>query len=183
MDGARAIGTCAGKGTSFKDCRKRALDASVVDAPIFSLIQDTNLASFFSTRSCCSTTTTGASSPMSSTRVISTLIRFCTCRITTRNMVQQSKLDHEHCWEELLYALHIPQLTLKPFTRAIALSTRSKKKAFTISIVEYPETIRSLWNTTRSFMQKYSHLLAEDNSLEFISDDDGETYNVRRFYF
>lgn len=55
-----------------------------------------------------------------------------------------------------------------------------RSKAFTISIIEYPETIRSLWNTTRSFMQKYPHLLAENNSLEFISDDEGETYNVRR---
>lgn len=32
-------------------------------------------------------------------------------------------------------------------------------------------------------MQKYPHLLAENNSLEFISDDEGETYNVRRGVF
>jgi alpha 1,2-mannosyltransferase len=47
-----------------------------------------------------------------------------------------------------------------------------------MSLPEYMETIPTLWNVTRDFMDKYPHLLAKNNSLEFISDDGGKTYNV-----
>jgi len=50
--------------------------------------------------------------------------------------------------------------------------------AFTMSLPEYMATIPTLWNVTRDFMAKYPHLLADNNSLDFISNDGGETYNV-----
>lgn len=52
------------------------------------------------------------------------------------------------------------------------------KIAFTMSLPEYMETIPSLWNVTREFMDAYPHLLAENNAIEFISDDGGKSYNV-----
>lgn len=58
-------------------------------------------------------------------------------------------------------------------------SIRLFSPGFTISLKEYAETIPTLWNTTKDFMRKNPELLAKDNLLPFISDDDGENYNVR----
>ncbi|KAG0218591.1 alpha 1,2-mannosyltransferase 2.4.1 [Mortierella sp. NVP41] len=66
-------------------------------------------------------------------------------------------------------------LDFDPF---LYMQDNNKKYAFTISLPEYEETIPTLWNVTRDFMAKYSHLLAEKNSLDFISDDGGKTYNI-----
>jgi alpha 1,2-mannosyltransferase len=52
-----------------------------------------------------------------------------------------------------------------------------------MSLPEYTETIPSLWNVTKDFMDKYPHLLAKNNALDFISDDGGKTYNVSCFTF
>ncbi|CAL9730159.1 alpha-1,2 mannosyltransferase Ktr1p [Monosporozyma unispora] len=57
-----------------------------------------------------------------------------------------------------------------------------KKYAFTISIHEYLATIPTLWDVTRKFMQKHPEYLPEDNMLDFISDDNGLSYNLCHFW-
>lgn len=57
-----------------------------------------------------------------------------------------------------------------------------KMYGFTISLYEYESTIKTLWATTKKFMEKYPELLAKDNSLGFISDDNGKTYNNCHFW-
>ncbi|KAF9373125.1 hypothetical protein CPB97_000778 [Podila verticillata] len=88
-------------------------------------------------------------------------------------------LQYDYYWRIEPDVKYSCDVDFDPF---LYMQDNNKKYAFTISIIEYPETIRSLWNTTRSFMQKYPHLLAENNSLEFISDDEGETYNMCHFW-
>lgn len=58
----------------------------------------------------------------------------------------------------------------------------NKKYAFTISIKEYVGTIRTLWDTTKEFMAAHPEHLAKNNMLDFISDDDGDTYNLCHFW-
>lgn len=53
---------------------------------------------------------------------------------------------------------------------------------FTIALREYIETIPTLWDTTKNFLKNNPQYLAKDNSLGFISDDDGETYNLCHFW-
>lgn len=53
---------------------------------------------------------------------------------------------------------------------------------FTIALHEYVETIPTLWDTTKEFIKKNPKTLAESNSLDFISDDEGETYNMCHFW-
>lgn len=56
-----------------------------------------------------------------------------------------------------------------------------KKYSFVISLLEYVDTIPTLWDSAKKFMENYPEHIAADNSMEFISDDDGETYNMCHF--
>lgn len=58
----------------------------------------------------------------------------------------------------------------------------NKKYSFTISLPEYKETILTLWETTKNFISNNPQYLAEDNLLDWISDDKGETYNGCHFW-
>lgn len=53
---------------------------------------------------------------------------------------------------------------------------------FTVALKEYIETIPTLWDTTKKFLKDHPQYLAKDNSLELISDDNGETYNLCHFW-
>ena len=56
-----------------------------------------------------------------------------------------------------------------------------KVYGFVISILEYPETIPTLWSTSMEFFYKYPEYVADNNALEFISDD-GVSYNNCHFW-
>ena len=57
-----------------------------------------------------------------------------------------------------------------------------KKYSFVLSLYEYAETIPTLWDSTKKFMQNHPEHIAKDNSMEFLSDDGGETYNKCHFW-
>lgn len=54
----------------------------------------------------------------------------------------------------------------------------AKKYAFTISLYEYRPTVATLWDTTKEFMKAHPEHLTEGNSLPWISNDGGESYNL-----
>ncbi|KAJ5246702.1 Glycolipid 2-alpha-mannosyltransferase 2 [Penicillium chermesinum] len=58
----------------------------------------------------------------------------------------------------------------------------NKKYSFVISLYEYIDTIPTLWDSVKSFMKKHPEHIAEDNAMEFISEDGGETYNKCHFW-
>ncbi|GME89964.1 unnamed protein product [[Candida] boidinii] len=53
---------------------------------------------------------------------------------------------------------------------------------FTISIHEFELTIPTLWETTQSFLKENPNFIAKDNLLNFISNDNGLTYNLCHFW-
>lgn len=57
-----------------------------------------------------------------------------------------------------------------------------KVYGFTISIHEFEKTIPTLWQHTKDFIEKNKQYVAEDNFLDFISDDGGKTYNLCHFW-
>ncbi|KAI5959102.1 KTR1 [Candida pseudojiufengensis] len=57
-----------------------------------------------------------------------------------------------------------------------------KEYSFTISLPEYKETIPTLWDTTKEFIDKNPQYLAENNLLDWLSDDKGKTYNGCHFW-
>ncbi|KAI5953137.1 KRE2 [Candida jiufengensis] len=58
----------------------------------------------------------------------------------------------------------------------------NKLYGFTISIHEFEKTIPSLWEHTKKFINDNPQYLAQDNFMDFISDDKGKTYNLCHFW-
>lgn len=57
----------------------------------------------------------------------------------------------------------------------------NKRYSFVLSLYEYVETIPTLWDSTKAFMKKHPEHIASGNSMGFLSDDSGETYNHCHF--
>ncbi|EGV66243.1 hypothetical protein CANTEDRAFT_112796 [Yamadazyma tenuis ATCC 10573] len=57
-----------------------------------------------------------------------------------------------------------------------------KRYGFTISIHEFEKTIPTLWEHTKNFIKEHSEYLAPNNLMDFISNDNGETYNLCHFW-
>lgn len=62
------------------------------------------------------------------------------------------------------------------------METNKLKYGFTISLYEFGQTIPTLWNSTRRFIEKHPEYIAKDNLMGFISNDGGETYNRCHFW-
>lgn len=58
----------------------------------------------------------------------------------------------------------------------------NKLYGFTISIHEFEKTIPSLWKHTKDFLKLHPEHVAENNFMKFISNDNGETYNLCHFW-
>jgi alpha 1,2-mannosyltransferase len=58
---------------------------------------------------------------------------------------------------------------------------QKKKYSFVLSLYEYVETIPTLWDSVKKFMKNHPEYIAENNSMGFLSDDGGETYNHCHF--
>lgn len=61
------------------------------------------------------------------------------------------------------------------------MSDNKKKYSFVISLYEYVETIPTLWDSVKKFVKNHPEHIAKDNSMTFLSDDNGETYNKCHF--
>lgn len=57
------------------------------------------------------------------------------------------------------------------------MADNNKKYSFVLSLYEYVETIPTLWDSTKKFMKAHPEHIAEGNSMGFLSDDGGESYN------
>ncbi|KAG9048688.1 alpha 1,2-mannosyltransferase 2.4.1 [Tulasnella sp. UAMH 9824] len=70
-------------------------------------------------------------------------------------------------------------LDFDPF---LFMQDNKKVYGFTIALHEYLETIETLWNTTKEFIQKYPQHIPKGNALRFLSEDGGATYNGCHFW-
>lgn len=64
----------------------------------------------------------------------------------------------------------------------IMMQEQKKVYGFTISLFEWQQTIPSLWNTVKEFIKEFPQHLAENNSMDFISNDGGDSYNLCHFW-
>ncbi|SCU95233.1 LANO_0E09714g1_1 [Lachancea nothofagi CBS 11611] len=58
----------------------------------------------------------------------------------------------------------------------------NKQYGFTVSIKEFEVTIKSLWDTTKAFIQKHPEYVDKNNMMDFISNDKGKSYNLCHFW-
>lgn len=70
-------------------------------------------------------------------------------------------------------------LSYDPF---LVMQDQNKVYGFTISLFEYIETIPTLWESVKEFIQEHPEYIPEDNGMKFLSDDGGETYNRCHFW-
>ena len=56
-----------------------------------------------------------------------------------------------------------------------------KKYSFVLSLYEYVETIPHLWDSAKKFIKNHPEHIHPENSMAFLSDDGGDTYNKCHF--
>lgn len=62
------------------------------------------------------------------------------------------------------------------------MADNKKKYSFVLSLYEYVETIPTLWDAVKNFTAAHPEHVVEGNSMGFLSDDDGKTYNHCHFW-
>ncbi|KAI0763668.1 glycosyltransferase family 15 protein [Irpex lacteus] len=70
-------------------------------------------------------------------------------------------------------------LDFDPF---LIMEDQKKVYGFTISLYEYEATIPTLWNAVKEFIQENPDLVEPGNAMQFVSDDNGNTYNRCHFW-
>ncbi|KAJ7932844.1 glycosyltransferase family 15 protein [Mycena leptocephala] len=70
-------------------------------------------------------------------------------------------------------------LTFDPF---VYMEEQKKVYSFTIALYEWSATIPTLWDTVKNFMKKYPDYIAKDNALGFMSENNGEGFNMCHFW-
>jgi alpha 1,2-mannosyltransferase len=102
------------------------------------------------------------------------------CRFESGFFFQQElMLNYEYYWRvepsiELFCDVHYD-----PFRY---MHENKKKYSFVLSLYEYHETIPTLWDSVKKFMKNHPEHISESNSMGFLSDDGGETYNKCHFW-
>ena len=61
------------------------------------------------------------------------------------------------------------------------MADNNKKYSFVLSLYEYVETIPTLWESTKKFIKNHPEHIVEGNSMGFLSDDGGDSYNHCHF--
>ena len=62
------------------------------------------------------------------------------------------------------------------------MAENKKKYSFVISLYEYVETIPTIWDSAKKFMSEHPEHIAKDNSMDWLSNDGGDTYNHCHFW-
>jgi alpha 1,2-mannosyltransferase len=57
-----------------------------------------------------------------------------------------------------------------------------KVYGFTIAMPEWEPTIPSLWSTVKDFIAEHPQYVSPDNSMDFLSDNAGDSYNMCHFW-
>ncbi|TRM66780.1 glycosyltransferase family 15 protein [Schizophyllum amplum] len=70
-------------------------------------------------------------------------------------------------------------LDFDPF---VYMQENKKVYAFTIAMYEFEATIASLWSTVKDFIKLHPEHVAQDNAMGFLSDNNGDTYNLCHFW-
>ncbi|KAH6895674.1 nucleotide-diphospho-sugar transferase [Thelonectria olida] len=92
---------------------------------------------------------------------------------------QELMMNYEYYWRVEPSIKLFCDIHYDPF-RVIA--EKGKKYSFVLSLYEYIDTIPTLWDSTKKFMKNHPEHIAEDNSMRFLSDDGGDTYNKCHFW-
>ncbi|KAH9018225.1 glycosyltransferase family 15 protein [Lactarius deliciosus] len=68
------------------------------------------------------------------------------------------------------------------FDPFVFMQENNKVYGFTITLYEFPRTIESLWSTVIDFITEHPEFVSPNSAMDFISDDEGESYNLCHFW-
>ncbi|CRG90621.1 alpha 1,2-mannosyltransferase [Talaromyces islandicus] len=88
-------------------------------------------------------------------------------------------LNYEYYWRVEPSIQLFCDISFDPFRY---MKENNKKYSFVLSLYEYFDTIPTLWDSVQKFMSASPQHIAEDNSMGFLSDDGGKTYNKCHFW-
>lgn len=91
---------------------------------------------------------------------------------------QPLMLDYEWYWRVEPSIKLFCDISFDPFK---FMAENKKKYSFVLSLYEYAETIPSIWNSTKKFISAHPEHIPEGNSMKWLSDDEGESYNHCHF--
>lgn len=92
---------------------------------------------------------------------------------------QELMLNYEWYWRVEPSVEFFCDVDYDPFK---FMAENKKKYSFVLSLYEYEETIPTLWESTKKFMKEHPEHVVEGNSMDFLSDDGGDTYNKCHFW-
>ncbi|KAJ7273727.1 glycosyltransferase family 15 protein [Mycena haematopus] len=64
----------------------------------------------------------------------------------------------------------------------VYMEAHNKVYGFTISLEEYEPTVPTLWDSVKEFMTQYPDFIEPQNSMDFLSDDNGDNYNLCHYW-
>lgn len=91
---------------------------------------------------------------------------------------QELMLNYDYYWRVEPSVEYFCDIHYDPFRYV---HENKKKYSFVLSLYEYAETIPTLWDSVKKFMTEHPEHISDDNSMRFLSDDDGESYNKCHF--
>ncbi|KAL1922177.1 uncharacterized protein VTP21DRAFT_9716 [Calcarisporiella thermophila] len=87
--------------------------------------------------------------------------------------------DIDYYWRVEPWTDYSCEIDFDPFR---FMKENNKKYGFTIALHELRETIPTLWKTVREFIDEHRHLIPANNSFDFVTDDNGLTFNLCHFW-
>ena len=87
--------------------------------------------------------------------------------------------EFEYYWRMEPDVHYYCDLDYDPF---VFMEDRGVQYGFVIAVMELPNTIPSLWNTTQSFIQKHAQRLPHQNLMAFVTTQSGQDYNLCHFW-
>jgi len=87
--------------------------------------------------------------------------------------------DYRYYWRIEPSVKFFCDIDYDPF---LFMQDNNKVYGFTLSLFEYENTIPTLWKSVKEFMKKNPELIAKDNLMNWLSDDNGETYSRCHFW-
>ena len=91
---------------------------------------------------------------------------------------QELMLEYEWYWRVEPSIKLYCDISFDPFKFMVE---NKKKYSFVLSLYEYAETIPTIWDSTKKFIKAHPEHIPEGNSMEWLSDDGGESYNHCHF--
>ncbi|KAJ5894224.1 hypothetical protein N7495_005915 [Penicillium taxi] len=88
-------------------------------------------------------------------------------------------MNYEYYWRVEPSIQLYCDLSLDPFRY---MKENNKMYSFVISLLEYYETIPTLWDSVKGFVKKHPEYIPSGNAMDFISDNNGDTYNKCHFW-